>query len=272
MIETIKNLFRSLAAKLKELLLRNRLLVKLTGRFGLGTYSETVFSFTERHGAIVVGGPFAGMKYALQATGSALLPKLVGSYEAELHGSALEHILSTSYDTVVDVGCAEGYYAVGLALKLPSTTRIYAFDTAYEAQLLCRALASINNMEQKIVVSGFCDTGTLQSTLNGRSLVICDCEGYEIDLLQPTAAPLLVQSDILVELHETSQPGLTKTIWERFRATHNILAIDTQERSTADYPTIAFLRSDQQRLALAEFRPFPQQWLFMTPVEHGASR
>ncbi len=71
-----------------------------------------------RHGWVVQGGPFAGMAYLHRSLDGPLPPRLLGCYEAELHG-ALERILGTRYDTVVDIGCAEGYYAVGLALKMP---------------------------------------------------------------------------------------------------------------------------------------------------------
>ena len=56
----------------------------------------------------VANGPFKGMRYAAaQSVGSALLPKLLGSYESELHG-ALEEMFVRKYTTVVDIGCAEG--------------------------------------------------------------------------------------------------------------------------------------------------------------------
>ena len=40
--------------------------------------------FIARYGHVVQGGPFAGMRY-LSATRDPILPKLVGSYEAESH-------------------------------------------------------------------------------------------------------------------------------------------------------------------------------------------
>src|SRR5262245_41340678 len=66
-------------------------------------------------------GPFAGMVYPDHAAvGSTLYPKLLGSYERELH-QTVDDIVRLGYDTVVDIGAAEGYYAVGLAMKMPGT-------------------------------------------------------------------------------------------------------------------------------------------------------
>jgi hypothetical protein len=74
---------------------------------------------------VVRHGLFYGMKYpSLEAAGSTLYPKLLGSYERELHG-IMERIVRTDYATVVDIGCAEGYYAAGLALRLPEA-RVFA--------------------------------------------------------------------------------------------------------------------------------------------------
>jgi hypothetical protein len=68
------------------------------------------------------------MAYIPQAVGSALIPKLLGCYEAELHG-VIACALNTTYDTIIDIGCAEGYYAVGLALHFPDTLSMPLIQT-----------------------------------------------------------------------------------------------------------------------------------------------
>lgn len=49
------------------------------------------------------------------------VPNLVGSYESELH-LQIEQLILERPQVVIDVGCAEGYYAVGLAQRLPDAT------------------------------------------------------------------------------------------------------------------------------------------------------
>ena len=84
----------------------------------------------------VRNGPFRGMRYPERASvGSALVPKLLGSYERELQ-PVLEDILAREHSEIVDIGCAEGYYAVGLALRLPAA-RVFAYDTNVMAIDLC---------------------------------------------------------------------------------------------------------------------------------------
>ena len=74
--------------------------------------------FTRRHGWVVQGGPFAGMTYVRGVSCANTISRLLGSYEAELH-PVVEQVISRSYPTVIDVGCAEGYYAIGLARRSP---------------------------------------------------------------------------------------------------------------------------------------------------------
>src|SRR5262249_46123396 len=68
----------------------------------------------------VVAGPFAGTKLLLSPVSARLLPSyLLGTAELELHG-AIEELVERSYRTVLNLGAADGYYAVGLARRLPS--------------------------------------------------------------------------------------------------------------------------------------------------------
>src|SRR5271170_382684 len=68
---------------------------------------------------VVRNGPFAGMRYARPLPeGSIFFPKLLGSYEAELQAH-FERVIGTDYSAIVDVGCADGYFAVGLAMRMP---------------------------------------------------------------------------------------------------------------------------------------------------------
>ena len=63
-------------------------------------------------------GPFQGMRYLALAYCSEVLPKLVGTYECELI-PGIEAICQAGCDRIVDIGAAEGYYAVGMALRNP---------------------------------------------------------------------------------------------------------------------------------------------------------
>jgi precorrin-6B methylase 2 len=222
-------------------------------------------AFVERHGLKVLSGPFHGMAYLPEATGSVLVPKLLGSYEAELHG-VLDQILETQYTLIVDIGCAEGYYAVGLALRI-SSAQIYAFDLDPRARKLCHAMARSNNVSDRITIAGKCDVEHLNAlSMEDRALIICDCEGGEIDLLRPELIPGLASADILVELHDhlNSSVSISQLIFKRFNNSHEINLITTSDRDLKLYQALDFLDPKERYLGVCEFRPSSQQWAFLT--------
>jgi hypothetical protein len=78
------------------------------------------------HGCTLLGGPFRGMKYSRDSLLSRNgIPILFGSYELELH-TVIEEAIAKRFERIIDIGCAEGYYAVGLARRTGAI--VYAFD------------------------------------------------------------------------------------------------------------------------------------------------
>ena len=215
----------------------------------------------KRHGLVVLDGPFVGMRYVPQAAGSSLLPKLLGCYEAELHPT-LASIFNFNYKRVVDVGCAEGYYAVGLATRIPEA-RVFAFDIDMRARELCKELAKANGVADRVVVAGECTVEELATLLDDRTLMICDCEGCELQLLNPCSVPSLRVSDVLVELHDFIDASITETILSRFAQTHDISLINSEERDPSSCPVLENFSDWDRRVAVAEFREEQMQWAFM---------
>jgi len=105
-------------------------------------------------------GPFQGLKYPeLAGFGSELYPKLLGCYEVELF-DWVERIRPNYYDKIVNIGCAEGYYAVGLGLMFENSL-VYAYDLAERARELCTAMGKENGIEDRMKVFSKCTANTL---------------------------------------------------------------------------------------------------------------
>lgn len=206
----------------------------------------------------VISGPFRGMAYLTSASGSGLLPKIAGSYELELHDT-VEESLERSYDRVLNVGAAEGYYAVGYALRL-ARAQVFAFDTDVVARYRIRQLARLNDVADRIRVRPACSPHHLSRLVTGRCLVICDCEGCEYELLDPERAPALARADLLVELHEFRVPGVTRLFLQRFEPTHRTVLLDMQDRSDTELDALTLLSAEDKSLALWEGRPPGMQW------------
>lgn len=212
-----------------------------------------------RVGATVQGGPFRGMHFLDRVAEGAHIPKLLGAYEAELH-PLIERLASAGYDAVVNVGCAEGYYAVGFALRCPGAV-VHAFDIDARAQALCRELARLNGVADRVAVAGECTPATLEAAARGRMLVLCDIEGAEAALLDPNAAPALRRADVLAELHTVSGRWTSEVLYPRFAASHAVTEFHLQARNAADYPALGELPPADQFFALLE-RVEPTRWAF----------
>ncbi|MBC7478079.1 MAG: hypothetical protein H7317_08300 [Pseudorhodobacter sp.] len=213
-----------------------------------------------RSGTLVLSGPFQGMDYAIRAAEGPVTARLLGVYEASL-APVIEDIIARAYPVVVDIGCAEGYYAVGLARRMPAS-RILARDESDRAQDLCRKLAALNGVADRVQVGGRMDHAGLALCAAQKTVVICDIEGAEADLLDPAAAPGLIHADILVECHDVIHPGLTDLLTQRFQPSHHVTRIDRQ--ITATLPAWMDELSDLDRLiALWEWRAGPTPWLWM---------
>lgn len=212
--------------------------------------------FSDANGLAVLGGPFAGMRYPLESVLTRhSVPMLLGSYERELHGIT-ERALRERYDRVVDIGSAEGYYAVGFALRARSP--VVAFDTDPRELRLCKEMAELNGVGQHLTAHGWCSAETLGSLAeNARCFVLSDCEGYEVELFDDAAVARLKRSDILVELHG----NVHDIMIQRFSRTHDVQTIPASARVASDYAELAHLGSDAAR-AVAEYRQAGQRWLF----------
>jgi hypothetical protein len=218
----------------------------------------------------IAQGPFRGMHYLPLAYCSEVLPKLLGTYECEL-APAIEAICRAGCDRMIVIGAAEGYYAVGMALRNPGAT-IVGFEVNPTACYYLRRLSQFNGVADRVRTEGACVTGSLDGALAGarRTAIICDCEGAEDELLQPDRVESLRRALILVETHDGLVTdvgvleGVTRRLRERFASTHDIEVIDSRPRTPEDLPPGCDLGADEAAEAMNEGRPWAR-WLFMTP-------
>jgi len=218
----------------------------------------------QRLGARVLSGPFAGLEYIEHSIGSSYPPKLLGTYEKEL-GPVLDEILRTNYQTVVDIGAAEGYYAVGVAWRNRGV-RVVAFEAQTDQHALLIDLARRNEVDSRVALHGFCTPTGLKECLDhcDRALVICDCEGFERELLDASQVTALVRADMLVETHDFLRQGVSAELRGRWSGTHDIVEIASNLRTQSDWPAQADFVPDAWRLAaMQEYRAPGQTWLWM---------
>jgi hypothetical protein len=242
-----------------------RVIDRLRTRRYLRRIRRPTADYVQRYGFAVRGGPFAGLRYPddLGSAPGDLVAKLLGCYERELHG-VLEEWIVAGHADVIDVGCAEGYYAVGFALKMAQTT-VHAFDVDPLARERCGELARLNDVAGRVRLGGMCEPASLEAFPAQGVALLADCEGYERVLLDPLAAPKLRGWPILVELHEFLDETITQTIEARFGETHAVELIDGQDRAADGREELASTSARTRAALLGERRPGRMRWAHLRP-------
>jgi hypothetical protein len=189
----------------------------------------------QHQGTVVMNGPLKGLDFLPQSIEGCHIAKLLGCYEQPLL-PFIEQAIQAAYPTVLNVGCAEGYYAVGMARRMIDT-RMLAFDLNPEAQQVCTELAIKNGVADRVVVGALFKPEDFSSYAGERVLVLCDIDGGEQDLLNSDLTPALVGMDLIVRSHECLIPGMTKLLVDRFSVTHDIMVVeDNGQRQIPNSP------------------------------------
>jgi hypothetical protein len=211
----------------------------------------------------VQNGPFTGMQLPNESSWGMgdVAPKILGCYELELHAS-IEKAILRSPEVVINVGCAEGYYAVGLARRLPAA-KTYAFDSDPRAQVVCVGAGALNGVGDRLIVQGECTARHLIELTRGarRALIVLDCEGAELALLTPETMRQLSHCDIVVETHDFIDRSITPTLVAALSAQHQTEQLREGARDPAGYPVLRQLGSLDRALLTCEFRPEVMYWL-----------
>ena len=221
----------------------------------------------------VQGGPYKGMRY-FGPSGVPLVDqrpttKLIGSFEEEIH-PWIESLIARGFRQVVHIGVGEGYHAVGLMLRMPTSTSV-VFDTLVASRKACKTLAQQNGVHERLQLRGYCGTEGMQDLDMSSTLVMSDCGGAELNILDPISYPELKRATILVETHDAFDDRITSRIRTRFSSTHKIEFRSAIDRDPARYPFLIEFAPSSAQLAVDEKREKTrdgqaQTWALLTPL------
>jgi predicted O-methyltransferase YrrM len=194
----------------------------------------------------------------------------LGTYELELH-PIIQEWCAAPDQTFLDIGAAEGYYAVGLAFRKPGC-KVIAFEREAEGRELLTRLAALNQVAPRIEVRATCTVDALRDTLGRYApcFILMDAEGAEVELLDLAAVPALRACSILVEVHDFVVAGAGDRLKQRFAASHEIREIWSRPRQVGDLPGgLALMKCffPPRRILgwMDEGRPGPMRWLSLRP-------
>ena len=217
------------------------------------------------HSLTVLNGPFQGLKYpSLESVGSALYPKLLGSYERELHPT-LSKIADEVYSEILDIGCAEGYYAIGLARKY-ARAQVHAFDVEKKARNLCLQMAKLNGVADRLEIHSACSKEFLKTfVFTQKGLILCDCEGFENELFGMENINNLNNCDLIIEVHDFIDIEISSRLKRLFSKSHSIESVysldDIHKAQTYDFHELSNLSLKDKMSLLSEHRPAIMEWI-----------
>lgn len=232
----------------------------------LSKYRSQLISNTliQEHGLKVINGPFKDMEFLSSVSEGCYLPKILGIYESELH-SLIEAVVESKPDVILNIGCAEGYYAVGFK-RLLTETEVYAFDINPFAQSKCKELSERNNVV--INIQGEFKIEMMKDFYNKKVFLMCDIEGAEADLFNKDSIELLSKVEICIELHRYKGKSNIDIIPDLFRKSHNVEIVYQNGKDFTVPEIIKNLQHLDILLSAWEWRSYPTPWLVAKPIKN----
>ncbi|HSN62114.1 MAG TPA: methyltransferase, partial [Ferruginibacter sp.] len=216
---------------------------------------------------LISNGPFKGLLFSwVPSAASSTYAKLLGSYESEIH-PFINTVLQRKYDVVINIGCDDGYYALGFAKLMPATI-IKAYDINKQALDKAYELAVKNNLQQQVsFFAGFFSSDVEQLDRDSKMLFIVDCEGAEKDIFTAKNVHKLRNADLIIELHINIYPELEDYFTGIFSDTHQIEIVnsidDHLKAKQYSYPQLDGLDYDLRRFITQEREVF-MQWILLS--------
>ena len=215
----------------------------------------------------VYQGPFKGMKILPKFNwgDGDTLGKLLGLYENELFQALDYEIAIRKPRYIINVGCAEGFYGLGMARALPNSTAVL-IDIEAKSIEIARENAQVNGLNNvHFFAASNIDIINSYLSKNEETFIFMDAEGAEYDLLDPTKLVNLDKTTIAVEVHDTNR--IFNALVERFKDTHDIHMIK-QGAKNPYLDIIADLDDYDKMILCCEGRGTTMYWFYMQPKEN----
>jgi hypothetical protein len=214
---------------------------------------------------VVVSGPFTGMRLTSNPWwgGNDLGSMCLGLYELEVLNCIIES--SSERENFVDIGAADGYYAVG-GLYCGSFKKSLAFEISEFGRSTILDNWKTNGSPGEISVFGdvFRDFERALSEVDlSRSVVLIDIEGFEFDLLNKDRLKFLKDAIIIIEVHNWIEDFFEKysSFLRNAHEYFDISIIENVDRSLSGFPFLRSFTDDNRFLLLSESRQCVMRFL-----------
>jgi hypothetical protein len=217
----------------------------------------------------VLHGVFKGMKLSDKVWWGKydIANKLFGQYEAHVVNKIIE--LSLQNNLFIDIGAADGYFAIGMVYS-GFFEKAICFEISEKGRLVIEENASVNNVSKKIIINGIANSEEIDKIIskNDTAVVLIDIEGAEFDLLTYDFLYKLRNCTIIIELHDTFISGLFDRRQKLFSRASQFFNLNYIKRSSPEINSFSELNNlnDSSRFLLfSEGRPNMMDWVCFSP-------
>lgn len=253
--------------------------VFLANKFGLGSDSiirkrklRISNEINNLYSGTVAYGPFKGLKLSSDNwwCGIDRAAMLFGIYEQEILETL--HSLPLSHSIFINLGAADGYYAIG-GLINNKFDFCYSYEQTQKGRECILSNAVINKVDEKLKIHGKAEPSFYKVLLKqgvdlSRSVVLSDIEGNEFALFDRETFIAFRGAVILMEIHDVYfDDGAEKL--EKLKADaskyFHITKLVTRARDLSIFPESKGSTTTDRWLICSEGRGQPGLWLRLDP-------
>jgi hypothetical protein len=218
----------------------------------------------------VLQGPFQGLQLNRDTWWgkSDLGAQCLGLYEKEI----LDLISAQGpFHTFLDIGAADGYYAVGL-LHAKIAKKAICFEISEKGQRAIKENWIMNEGPGELEIYGEANEQSIASVatkLSQNTLVLIDVEGFEFHLLSQEVISVLGKCRMVIEIHNWMDDFAEKysALLRNLNKYFDITIIAPSERNTQNIEQLRSYTDDNRLLVSSERRPCLMRFLHLVPKQ-----
>ena len=260
-----KWIYIRLEYRLIKMLIKVIFLLKFTDEIIQSQRENLSSRVYKNYQGVVAFGLFQGLKlnaYTAWSGNKDTGSKILGLYENQI----LDWFQNKYFDLFIDIGAADGYYAVGLLIS-KKVERAITFEISNSDIEISKSLAIANGVFDKIDFRGKAteDEITLILPQSQNGLILMDIEGGEFELVSENLLKLAKNYSFFIELHEFFDTDLERDFIELCCKFHDVEIIYGFNRNFPIDQFLLRLSDNDRALLLSEGRPNGMKWLVLSP-------
>ncbi|MBL4576770.1 MAG: hypothetical protein JKY51_11880 [Opitutaceae bacterium] len=233
--------------------------------------SRAIFA---KHNGTIQRGPFEGMQLngVANISQAAHGLKIFGLYESPIMDTMLEWCPA---EVLVDIGAGDGYYPVGM-LRANLVKRAVCFEATEAGRKAIQINADLNDVGDRIEIRGRASSD-FTKTIEGlnlppqQTIILCDIEGGEFEVITRELIENLSGAKFVIELHEQlidqDKTQLRQKILSAFPENYQTTILSDSPRQWKGIPELEAMHDLDRALITSEGRKLLGEWLIAETLQ-----